>query len=84
MVKQYIPVILYVDETGRTVPKQFKPLHYNEWIKITKVKDVRRMASLRVGGVGVRHTCVIDYQGETRELYLFDECGKWFIEADGE
>lgn len=43
---------------------------------IDKVLDVRQAASLKAGGCGVRYTCRI----HGKEVYLFDEEGKWFID----
>jgi hypothetical protein len=44
---------------------------------ITKITDTRPAASLKVGGVGVRYTCLID----RRETFLFMDGTKWFVEA---
>jgi len=44
--------------------------------KIDLVIDVRRAASLKGGGLGIRYTCKI----LGRAVYLFDDDGKWFIE----
>ena len=84
MSKLYIPVLLYVNETGKVTPKQMKAGYDGEWVRITKVTDSRRRASLKVGAVGMRYSCVVDVYGEQRDVYLFDEDGKWWIEADDE
>lgn len=44
---------------------------------IERVLDVRRAASLKAGGVGLRYTCRI--QG--KEVYLFYEEPAWFMEG---
>ena len=44
---------------------------------IDRVLDKRRRASLKVGGIGTRYTCVIS--GKKR--YLFYEDDKWFVEG---
>ena len=45
---------------------------------IDKVKDIRRAASLKAGGAGIRFTCMI----LGKECYLFyEENYKWFVEA---
>ena len=44
--------------------------------EIDRILDVRRAASLKAGGVGIRYTCRI--MGKT--VMLFNEEGKWFIE----
>lgn len=45
--------------------------------EIDKVKDIRRAASLKAGGAGIRFTCMI----LGKECYLFyEENYKWFVE----
>jgi len=44
--------------------------------KIDRVIDVRKAASLKAGGLGIRYTCKI----LGRAVYLFDDEGRWFIE----
>lgn len=44
---------------------------------VDRVLDKRRRTSLKVGGIGMRYTCVIS--GKTR--YLFYEDDRWFVEA---
>jgi hypothetical protein len=82
MGKQYVPVLLYVDALGKVVPKKMKAGYDGEWVKIDKVTDSRRMASLRAGGVGIRYSCIVSYDDMTRTIYLFDEQGKWFVATD--
>ena len=45
--------------------------------EIAQVKDVRRAASLKAGGAGIRYTCLIS----NKETYLFLEENRWFVEA---
>lgn len=80
--KKYIDVMVYIDSRGKVTPKEIQAGYYGEWIKIDKITDSRFMASLKVGGIGVRYTCKINYQGEPRKIYVYDGCGTWFIEAD--
>ena len=45
--------------------------------EISKVKDIRRAASLKAGGAGMRYTCVVD----GIEVYLFyEDNNMWFME----
>ena len=45
--------------------------------EISKVKDIRRAASLKAGGAGMRYTCVVD----GKEVYLFyEDNNMWFME----
>lgn len=43
---------------------------------VDKVLDIRRAASLKAGGLGIRYTCRI----ANKETYLFFEEGRWFME----
>ena len=48
--------------------------------EITRVKDQRRAASTRAGGVGERYTCVVD----GKEIFLFyEDNNMWFMERAG-
>ena len=82
MGKRYIPVLLHVNENGKITPKTMKAGECGEWIKIDKVTDSCRKAILKVGGIGVRYTCVITRDDITSSVYLFEEDGKWFIITD--
>lgn len=44
---------------------------------IDRVLDVRPAVALKVGGAGMRYTCRI----LGREVYLFEDRGKWFMEG---
>ncbi|MBS3885475.1 MAG: hypothetical protein KGZ41_01265 [Dethiobacter sp.] len=43
---------------------------------IDRVVDICRAASLKAGGIGMRYTCTV--QG--RQIYLFYEEDRWFME----
>ena len=45
--------------------------------RIDKIKDIRRAATLKAGGTGIRYTCLV----WGKECYLFyEENYKWFVE----
>lgn len=44
---------------------------------IDRVMDIRKAASLKAGGIGIRYTVIIN----GRQSYLFYEEPKWFVEA---
>ena len=74
--KVYVSVTAVFTKEGKLVPKSFvwKNGHVYE---IQKVTDVRRAASLRAGGAGLRYTCIVD----GRESHLFyEENNLWFVE----
>ena len=45
--------------------------------EIDRVLDVRRAASLKAGGIGIRYTVKID----GKQSYLYYEEPKWIVEA---
>lgn len=59
----YLKPIALVWEDGR---------EYN----IDKVTDIRRAASLKAGGTGIRYTCRVQH----KEVFLFLEEDRWFME----
>ncbi|NLO48595.1 MAG: hypothetical protein GX111_09805 [Clostridiales bacterium] len=73
--KQYIGVISRHDPDGKSTPLEII-WEDGRRFDIDKVLDVRRAASLKAGGAGIRYTCKI----RNREIFLFDEEGRWFIE----
>jgi hypothetical protein len=79
MGKLYVPVKLYVDEAGKVTPQEIKAGYDGEWIIVDKVTDSRRRAHLNAGSVGIRYTCVVNVNEIQRNIYLFDEEGKWWI-----
>ena len=44
---------------------------------IQKVTDVRRAASLKAGGAGIRYTCIVD--GKESHLF-YEDNNMWFME----
>ena len=72
----YVNVIARHDEQGKVRPLEV------EWedgrrFGVDKLLDVRRAAALKAGGQGVRYTVRI----LGRETYLFEDEGRWFVEA---
>ncbi len=45
--------------------------------EIDKILDIRRAASLKVGGMGIRYTCRI----RGKDTFLYYEEPKWFVEG---
>ncbi len=74
--KVYVDVSVDINKDGFVRPRQ---LIYEDGTAymIDQLKDVRYAASTKVGGLGIRYTVVI----RGHESYLFDESGKWFVEA---
>lgn len=74
--KVYVNVTAEFTNDGRLIPKSFvwKDGHIYE---IQKVKDIRRAANLKAGGVGIRYTCIVD--GLESNLY-YEDNNMWFME----
>ena len=75
--KVYVRVNADFTEEGELIPR------YIVWedgrkYEIDRVTDIRRAASLKAGGCGIRYTCMI----LGGEHYLFYEDNmKWFVES---
>ena len=76
--KVYVAVNLDVGIDGKIRPRLIR------WedgmvYEVDRVKDVRRAASTKVGGCGIRYTVSVC----GKETYLFNEDDRWFVEARG-
>ena len=74
--RAYVKVIVEYSPEGK-----IKPLSV-EWedgrcFEVDRLLDVRRAASTKAGGQGMRYTVRIC----GRETYLFEDEGRWFVEA---
>ncbi len=87
MSKIYVEIIAKFTKEGQIIPQKLiwrNGMTYS----VTKVIDVRRAASLRAGGAGIRYTCIIE--GQERYLFMEDiEFNKvagcrWFTESKDE
>lgn len=74
--KVFVEVTAKFDTEGKIIPLSL--LWEDGTIyEINRVLDVRRAASLKAGGMGIRYTVRI---GNTQS-YLYFEEPKWFVEA---
>ena len=55
----------------------FKDPQHGHVYEIQKVTDVRRAASLKAGGAGIRYTCIVD--GKESHLF-YEDNNMWFME----
>lgn len=74
--RAYVKVIVECDADGK-----IRPLSV-EWedgrrFGVDRLLDVRRAAATKAGGQGMRYTVRI----MGRETYLFEDEGRWFVEA---
>lgn len=69
-----VEVSAVFDKDGHITPQK---IYLNgQTFDVFHITDVRRAASLKSGGTGIRYTCLID----GRESYLFNDDGIWFVE----
>lgn len=74
--KVYVDVIAKFSKEGKLIPKKITWENGREY-EISSIRDVRRAASIKAGGVGQRYTCMV----EGKEVYLFYEDNNlWFME----
>ena len=74
--KEYVQVTAIFTSDGRILP-QLITLDDGRKYSIDKITDVRRAASLKAGGTGIRYTCRI----WGKICYIFyEENYRWFIE----
>lgn len=74
--KTYVAVELIVDEAGGNHPRCVI-WEDGRRFEIGSVSDVRRAASLKGGGRGLRYTCRIG----ARDAYLYFEDPRWFVDT---
>lgn len=72
----YVKVVAQFFEDGRIRPLMV------EWedgrhFRVDRLLDVRRAASTKVGGQGMRYTVRIS----GHDTHLFEDDGRWFVEA---
>lgn len=74
--KVYVDVILRQDKSGATRPLRI--IWENGRVyEVERLLYICRAASMKVGGCGMRYTVQIC----GRETYIFEEDGRWFVEA---
>ena len=74
--RAYVKVVVEVSPEGKVRPLEV------EWedgrrFEVDRLLDVRRAAATKAGGQGMRYTVRI----LGRETYLFEDEGRWFVEA---
>ncbi len=75
--KIYVDVMAEFTKDGRLMPHSIK-WEDGSIYEITRVKDCRRAASLKAGGVGMRYTCIIS--GQEKHLF-YEDNNMWFVEG---
>lgn len=77
MGKRFVSVTADFSEDG-----QVKPVRLN-WedgrrFEIDRITDIRKAASLKAGGIGIRYTCII----AGKQVYLYKDQDQWFMEVN--
>ena len=71
-----VNVMAEFTKDGRLLPRSFI-WKDGQIYEIQRVTDVRRAASLKAGGIGIRYTCIVN----GRESHLFyEDNNMWFME----
>lgn len=76
--KVYVEVQVKVTAEGKVRPMTIK-FEDGELYEIDRLIDRRRAHATKVGGTGIRYTVRI----RNKETYLFEDEGRWFVEAKG-
>ena len=76
MSKTFVKVTAEHDVDGKTKPLVLVWTDGKKY-EIDRVTDARRAPSLKGGGLGVRYTVKI----RGKEVYLFEDEGRWFVEG---
>jgi hypothetical protein len=76
LAKVFVEVIAKFTKDGKKVPLIIK-WEDGRSFDIDRIIDIRRAASLKAGGQGIRYKCRIN----GRETYLWLEDDKWFVDS---
>lgn len=77
--KVYVDVVAQFGRSGLIMPLSFVWEDGAEY-EVDQVLEIRRAASLKAGGVGMRYTCRV----RGRQTFLFLEDDRWFMERKGQ
>ena len=78
MIRKYVDVICLNDKGGNLKP-MYLIWDEDRKIPIRKITGITPRASLKVGGSGLRYTCLFE-ANITRHLYY--DRGKWYVEMN--
>ena len=74
--KVFVEVNVKCDTEGSMIPLSIT-WEDGRLFEIDKVTDIRKAASLKAGGIGVRYTIMTN----RKQTYLWYEDGGWFVEG---
>lgn len=73
--KKYISLIAKFTEDGRVLPSAIL-WEDGRTFSIDQITDIRKAASLKAGGIGVRYTCLV----LGKQVFLYKDEDRWFME----
>ncbi len=76
MGKKFISIVAQFSEEGKVIPMT---LIWEDGRKfsIDRIVDIRKVASLKAGGIGLRYDCFI----HGKQVYLYKDEDIWFMET---
>lgn len=74
--KVYVDVLAEFTKDGLLIPKQITWEDGRKY-EITRVVDIKKMASTKAGGVGERYLCVVNNK---RVSLYYEDNNMWFME----
>lgn len=74
--KVYVDVLAEFTKDGLLIPKQITWEDGRKY-EISRVVDIKRMASTKAGGVGERYLCVVNNK---RVSLYYEDNNMWFME----
>ncbi|HOQ36486.1 MAG TPA: hypothetical protein PK033_02210 [Acetivibrio sp.] len=76
MGKVFVDAIVQFTKEGEKIPLEIV-WKDGKRFEVDRVLDIRKAASLKAGGRGIRYKCRV----RGKEIYLFLDDDKWFIET---
>ena len=77
MDKMFLHLNIQVDPDGVVRPVSFQ-WQDGLWYEIDRILDVKRAASLKVGGKGIQYTCSV----QDKTVLLFRDGDQWYLEPN--
>ena len=63
----------------RVIPLKIRT-EQDETLIIDKITDIRREASTKAGGLGVRYTCLATCGEVQKQIYVYKDEDEWYME----
>lgn len=55
---------------------------FDETLIVHEITDIRRVASMKAGGLGERYTCLVTRKNESfqKEIFIYKDADEWYME----